>query len=555
MSPPTLRKLQPALIPPVARHPLPEGNASPASYIQHSMWLASRGGIATTAYNSIIAFDIAGPLEVRRLEAALASVAGRHEILRTTLLWRGELLQVISPDTGLHPIHTESSALDVAIREEQQHRFSLERGPLLRARVIRATPVHHLLILNLHRMLVDLWSLGVLARELGYFYAADRSTVDTLTDPVQYADFSAWQRRRALAGGFADALAFWKRQLHGAPPVSAIPSDRPRSSAEESTAQSLNFGFPASLSDRIHRFAHDKQLTLYPVLAAALQLLLGLHGGHADVIVGCPVANRTRTALEGMLGFVANTLPIRTQFGDDPSFQTLVLRVWETLLLALEHKDCPFELLAQELKHERQPGMNPLFQVVLSVSNTPAVMLELEGLRTSVVPVEAQSVVFDGVFAITDGASLKCAVLYNSRLYDTQTIEHLLADYMQLLENALAAPERGITDILARCAFRSVNAPKPDSAAPTVAPEDRNPTSTLSIMPVLRDLWRAELGLAAIADHDDFFDLGGHSFLAIKMIASLRELYHIELGLLDLLDAPTVAGFATTIARLASVQP
>jgi len=545
------------------------------------MWLACRGGVSTTAYNSIVAFDIAGPLDVQRLEIALARMTERHEILRTTLLWRGELLQVVSPDNRARPAHADLSActdlalqehLDAALQEERHHRFALERGPLLRIRIIRVTPTRHCLILNLHRMLVDLWSLGVFTRELGCFYRADRATIDSLADPVQYADFSAWQRCRALAGDFAGALAFWNGQLHGAPPLSVLPPDKPRSSSEESSAHSLEFGFAPSLSERIRRFAHDQKLTLYPVLAAALQTLLGLHCGRADVILGCPVANRTRTALEGMLGFVANTLPIRTQFGDDPSFQTLVMRVWATLLLALEHKDSPFELLTRELKPERHPGTNPLFQVVLSVSNTPAVMLDLEGLHTSLVPIQVQSAVYDVVFSITDGASLQCSVLYNSRLYDKQTIDHLVTDCMQLLENALAAPDRSVAQILAQCAFRGAtarsasqraslprtsidaSASDPVPPTPTIAPVG-NHTSTVSIMPVLRELWRSELELTEVADDDDFFDLGGHSFLAIKMIASLREQYDIELGLLDLLDAPTLAGFASTITRLASGRP
>ena len=327
----------------------PARDSAPLSFAQQRLWFLDQLEPNSAFYNMPQAIRMSGPLDVGALRRALSEIAARHESLRTSFtVVEGNPVQVIAPAVSVElPVvelaelsesEREAEALRLA-REEAQRPFDLERGPLVRASLLRLGGEEHVLLLNMHHIVGDDWSFSVLMRELMALYEAfsqgDPSPLKEL--PIQYADYAVWQREWLQGEQLEAQLAYWKQQLSGAPAVLALPTDRPRPAVPSYQGANDSLALPKQLSEQLRALSQREGVTLYMTLLAAFQTLLMRYSGQEDIVVGSPIAGRTRAETESLIGFFLNTLVLRTSLSGDPSFRELLGRVREVTLGAYEH--------------------------------------------------------------------------------------------------------------------------------------------------------------------------------------------------------------------------
>ncbi|HEX7242084.1 MAG TPA: condensation domain-containing protein, partial [Longimicrobiaceae bacterium] len=421
----------------------------PLSFAQERLWFLEQMRPGEGAYTIPVALRLTGALDAAVLEGAVTELVRRHEALRTVFPARGgRPVQVVRPAEPVS-LPVESS-VDVpgVVREEMVRPFDLEAGPVFRARLARLGADEHLLLLTMHHVVSDGWSVGVLLRELGALYRAlAAGEPPSLPEPpVQYGDFAAWQRAHLTDEVLDGQLAYWRSRLAGAPPVLEIPADRPRPPVPSFRGASHAFVLPPELAERVRAAGRAAGATPFMLLLAAFQLLLSRYAGEDDVVVGTPVAGRTRTELEGTVGFFANTLALRGDLSGDPTFAELLARVRETTLGAFAHQDLPFERLVEELRPGRDLSRNPLFQVLFVLQNTPTGALDAGELRISVEPVESTASKFDLTLALEErGGALAGTLEYAAELFDPATVERMTAHFGALLEAVTADPGRRLS--------------------------------------------------------------------------------------------------------------
>ncbi|HEX7239970.1 MAG TPA: amino acid adenylation domain-containing protein, partial [Longimicrobiaceae bacterium] len=430
----------------------------PLSFAQERLWFLEQLRPGGAAYAVPTAVRMAGALDAEALRRSLDEIVRRHEALRTRFVEvDGAPAQVVEPHAPLAleaeelsgSPDAEREAGEIA-REEARRPFDLERGPLLRARLLRVAPGDHLLLLNLHHVVSDGWSMGVLFRELAAldpaFSAGAPSPLPPL--PVQYPDYALWQRAW-LAGATLDAqVAYWRERLAGAPPVLELPTDRPRPSAQSFRGARHPFALSAGTAEGVRALARREGATPFMVLLAAFQGLLARYTGQDDLLVGTPVAGRTRPELEGLIGFFVNTLPLRARLGDDPSFRGLLARTREETLGAHAHQELPFERLVEELRVERDLGRNPLVQAVFSLEDERGAGVELPGLRMRADDPGTDTAKFDLVLAAREEeGGVAGAFEYAVDLFDAATAGRMAEHFATLLAGVLAGPDRRVSDL------------------------------------------------------------------------------------------------------------
>ncbi len=432
----------------------------PLSFAQERLWVIDRMDPGGSVYNVPFTLRLRGELDEGALRAALDALVERHESLRTTFpAPGGRPVQVVHPAEGatwrLEPLdgvaegEREARAL-AAAAEEAVRPFDLAAGPLFRAALFRVAADDHLLVLALHHVVADGWSVGVLFRELSALYAAlvrgEPSPLAPL--PVQYADFAVWQRGW-LAGDTLDRqVAFWRERLAGAPPLLELPTDRPRPAVRSTRGGAHHFRLPPAAAESLRALARAEGATPFMAALACFQLLLSIYSRQDDVVVGTPVAGRTHEALEGLVGMFVNTLALRADLGGDPPFRELLGRVREGTLGAYGHQDLPFEKLVDELRPPRDPGHAPVFQVMFSLHNLPAATLRLPGLTLEAVATESRTTKFDLSLSLAETAGgLAGALEYDAHLFDAASIGRMAAHLATLLEGAAAEPARRISEL------------------------------------------------------------------------------------------------------------
>src|SRR5215218_7955956 len=354
-------------------------NAFPLSFAQQRLWFLDRMGPGSPLYNIPAAFAMTGPLDAPALEAALREVVRRHEALRTTFADRSEgPVQVIHRQGDLPFAAADLRALPAGERRAEAWRravgearrpFDLERGPLLRALLLRMSEEEHLVVLTIHHIVSDGWSMGVLVREIAALYPAFAAgRAPRLPElPIQYADFSLWQREW-LRGGALDAqLGFWRQRLAGAPAVLELPADHPRPAVQTVRGGQAPVRLAPELVAALRETARKEGGTLFMVILAAFELLLQRYTGQDELLIGTPIANRNRPDVEGLIGFFVNTLVMRGDLRGEPALSELLARVRETALAAYAHQDLPFERLIEELQPRRDLSRPPLVQVMAAL--------------------------------------------------------------------------------------------------------------------------------------------------------------------------------------------
>ncbi|HEV2733435.1 MAG TPA: amino acid adenylation domain-containing protein, partial [Longimicrobiaceae bacterium] len=435
--------------------PTPRGGGLPLSFAQQRLWFIDQLQPGSAAYNVPAALRIHGPLDAAALERALGELVRRHEALRTTFAAPGgRAVQVIHPagafalprlDLGGMPAAEREAELRRRVEADESAPFDLSAGPLLRVLLVRLDDEEHALLLNMHHIVSDAWSVDVMVREVAELYGAFRegrpSPLPEL--PVQYADYAVWQRRW-LTGETLDAqLAWWRERLAGAPPLLELPADRPRPRLAGTTGSRVPLRLPRDAADALRALARREGATLYMTLMAGWQALLGRHAGQTDVVVGMPVAGRNRAETEGLIGFFVNTLVIRTRLDDDPDARALVRRVRATTLGAHQHQDVPFERLVEELGVERSLDHGPLFQVVFNLrSSAGGGGAELAGAELEGIEGSGGTAKFDLTLTVADdGRELAGSLGFRTDLFDAATMERLVGRFALLLRGMAESPE------------------------------------------------------------------------------------------------------------------
>jgi amino acid adenylation domain-containing protein len=440
---------------------VPRDQHLPLSFAQQRLWFLDQLEPGSAVYNVPNAVRISGPLNVTALERSLNEIVTRHEILRTTFSTvEGEALQVISPSARQSlPVvdlseQAESEREEEArrlAREESRQPFDLARGPLVRVTLLRLAQEDHVLLLSLHHIVSDGWSMKVLFRELSLLYEAfAQNNPSPLTDlAIQYADFGVWQRQWLQGEILQTQLSYWKKQLTDVAPLQ-LPTDRPRPSRPSYQGARESIELSRELTQGLKTLSRRHDVTLYMTLLAAFQTLLFRYTAQDDIAVGSPIAGRTREETEGLIGFFVNTLVLRSDLSGNPLFRELLAKVRETALGAYAHQDLPFEKIVEELQPERNLGHSPLFQVMFVLQN-PLVsgpIREFAGLKLRLFGVESEPAKFDVMLTMREGAGgLRGSFLYNTDLFDAATIKRMAGHFHILLENIVANPERRISEL------------------------------------------------------------------------------------------------------------
>lgn len=446
-------------------NPLPFDQASDEdrshlSFSQRRLWFLDQMGIGRAAYNVPVAARISGHLDVAAISHSVCEIIRRHEVLRTSFRSTNSgPVQLISPEMAcpvalvdLRELGASARRLeaDHLVRQEAELPFNLAEPPLLRARLLRLEDGEHILLLTMHHIASDGWSLGLLTRELTALYEARLKGLPSPLEPlrIQYADFASWQRRRLTGTRLEEQLAYWKRQLSGQLPLLALPADLPRPPVQTFRGATLQFQLPEQLGERLAGLSRRHDATLFMTLLAAFHALLCRYTGQTDILVGTPVANRARPEVEGLIGCFVNTLVLRSDLSGNPTFTDLLGRVREVTLEAYAHQDLPFETLVEELQPERSLSHATLFGVMFVLQNAPPPSLNLTGLRVQPLRVENGTAKLDLTLSIGEaGGRLEGTIEYNTDLFHRATIERMIGHFVQILEGVVAHPGQRLSEL------------------------------------------------------------------------------------------------------------
>ncbi|MFN2416203.1 MAG: condensation domain-containing protein [Pyrinomonadaceae bacterium] len=438
-----------------------EGGSFPLSYAQRRLWFLDQFEPGSAAYNIPDAVRLRGRLDVAALEQGLGEITRRHEILRTVFTPEaGEPRQLVRPHALFALALVDLAALGVAgpqsravwrlARDEARRPFDLSSGPLLRATLLRLGSREHVLLLTVHHIVSDAWSMGVFTRELAALYdayAAGRpSPLAELT--VQYVDFARWQKERLSGEALEGLINYWRRQLEGPLPVLRLPTDRPRPAVQTFRGMRRPFVVPPELCEALKRLGRGEGCTLFMTLLAAFATLLHRYTGQGDLVVGTNIANRNRAEIEGLVGFFVNMLALRTDCSDNPTFRRLLRRVRDTTLDAYAHQDLPFDHLVEVLRPDRTLTHTPIFQVVFSLQNAPSETVRRPSLELEVLTVEQGTSKYDLVVNMWEaGRDLKGSLEFNLDLFDEETAARIVGHFVLLLQSVVARPDARLDEL------------------------------------------------------------------------------------------------------------
>ncbi|HKG81484.1 MAG TPA: condensation domain-containing protein, partial [Pyrinomonadaceae bacterium] len=439
--------------------PRRSNSSAPLSYAQQRIWFLDQMDPGNSAYNVPSALRLSGELNVPALIKSLGEIVRRHESLRTIFsIIDGQAMQTVGTSEGWTLNVIDLSELNADAREDEALKlakqdaafpFDLTRGPLLRTRLINLAAQENILLLTMHHIVSDGWSLGVFIRELSNFYEAfSRGTVPSLEElPIQYSDYAQWQREQLSGAELERHLSYWREELKGAPLVLELPTDRPRPGVQSMRGKSLPFHLSKKLSEELESLSRRESTTLYMLLLAAFQTLLFRFTGQEDFLVGSAIANRNRAETESLIGLFVNTLPQRARLSDRPAFRELLKRVSESALDANLHQDLPFSMLIEDLQPQRDLSHTPLFQVMFVFQNVPIDPLVLPGLTITPVAVEDEAAKFDLSCSVTNGAEgISGQLVYNTDLFNESTIKRMQGHLQRLLESIVSDPDQRISD-------------------------------------------------------------------------------------------------------------
>ena len=429
----------------------------PLSFAQQRLWFLEQMGYSN--YIVPATSHLSGPLDVKAFEWSLNEIVKRHEALRTTFRTiDGQPMQVIAqqlpltlPVLDLSQLPDDERAAETRrLRDEALRPFNLERDPLLRASLLRLAEDEHLLLLTMHHIVSDGWSIGVLISELATLYEGfvEGQTPNLPELPVQYADFAVWQRRWLNGEILERQLAYWKEQLGDNPPLLHLPTDLPRPAVPTIEGYFHVCELSKELTEALKDLSRQEGVSLYMTLLAAFKILLARYAGQDQIIIGTPIAYRNRIDIENLIGFFVNTLVLRTDLSGNPPFKELLKRIREVALGAFAHQDVPFEKLVEELQPERDITRTPFFQVMFSLQNAPMPSLKLGEVTMTLLQDESATSQFDLALDITERSNgMECLLEYSTKIFKRATVERMLIHYTNLLESIVAKPDQRIREL------------------------------------------------------------------------------------------------------------
>jgi amino acid adenylation domain-containing protein len=439
--------------------PVCRNGEMPLTFAQESLWAIDQISPETGAYNISRALRLTGTLDSAALQASIDGIVARHEALRTTFpSQNGKPAPVVNPDCGVKLFirslsNLPKSELDEKVQrqaaEECRRSFNLAVGPLLRATLLSLADHEHILIVTMHHIISDGWSIGVFFDELvsGYNNLLAGDETRAAAPAIQYADFAHWQRKSLHGDKLDQSLLYWQQQLAGAPLITDLPAGRERPAIRSFQGARHAFEFPNHFTAGLKNLARAERVTLFMTLLGAFQTLLWTYSKHDDIVIGCPSAGR-RSGTENLIGYFVNTLALRTNFSDDPSFRELMHRVAETTLGALTHEHVPFAKLVEKLQPTRRLDHNPLFQVWFVLQAGPAERKDFAGLAVEQYPIDSEVTRHDLQLTVWENSGvLKAAFTYNTDILDSQTVAHLAAQFSLLLATILERPDIQASDL------------------------------------------------------------------------------------------------------------
>jgi amino acid adenylation domain-containing protein len=433
------------------------GSSFPLSFGQQRLWYMDQLVPDSFVYNIPVAIRLTGKLDVDTLEQCLNEIIRRHETLRTSFkVEEAQPVQIVTPVLQVALSRTDLQTLSKTEQEarvqhlavqEMKHAFDLSQSPLLRVNLLQLDKEEYVLLMIMHRIIWDSWSLRVFIQELVILYqSVSTQNAPLLPDlAIQYADFAVQQRQWLQTEEAETQLAYWKKQLAGTAQALQLPTDRPRPAVQSFRGASYTFQLTRVLTEELKTLSQREGITLLMTLLAAVNTLLFRYTQQDDMIVGTPVANRMRTELEGLIGFFTNTLVLRTDLSGDPRFVEVLGRIRAVASKARAHQDLPYELLVEELRPERDLSYNPLFQVMVGMEDVPMEILDVPDLTVIPLQVESKTTPFDIAFEFSempDGLSGR--LVYSIDLFDATTIARLAGHLQTLLEGIVAHPEQRI---------------------------------------------------------------------------------------------------------------
>jgi len=446
--------------PPQFEQPSEQPYMAPLSFAQLRLWFLYKLEPESSAYNLAAAVHLNGPLHERALQRSLQQIVQRHETLRTTFAEvDGKPVQIIHAIgaaalsrrdlQGLAGAEQQSAVQEVTSQEARRP-FDLVRGPLLRTRLLKLGPAEHVLVVAMHHIVSDGWSIGIFIRELADLYKAFSNDEPCPLPPlpIQYVDFAHWQREQLQGEELTQHLAYWKRQLDGAPTILELPADHPRAAVQTFRGTLEPFTLPRRLTVRLNALSRREGCTLFMTLLAAFKVLLYRYTSQEDLVVGTPIANRNRVEIESLIGLFVNTLVLRSRLSGDTSFRELLHRVRETALDAFAHQDLPFERLMEELQPARSLSHTPLFQVMFAMQNTPEESLDLPGLQATILELDSGAAKFDLTLSVNETPQgLTGSFEYNQDLFDAATIRRMIGHFEILLDAIVADPDQPVSTL------------------------------------------------------------------------------------------------------------
>jgi natural product biosynthesis luciferase-like monooxygenase protein/amino acid adenylation domain-containing protein len=429
----------------------------PLSFSQERLWFLNQLEGANATYNMSAAIRLSGKINIQVLEKAINEILQRHEVLRTSFqILDSQTVQVISTDVDftLHCINLEdlpATEREINVqkwmKKEAITPFDLSQSPLIRATLLQTDIQEYVLLVTMHHIISDAWSVGIVIRELSIIYRAFiESQPHALPElDIQYADFSQWQREWLQGDRLDKQLTYWKNYLAGVSPFLKLPTDHPRPPIQTFSGQNQRFAIGADLSIALKQLAQENGCTLFMVLFAAYATLLHRYSNQEDVVVGTSVANRSQPELETLIGFFVNTLVLRAKFEQNLTFLELLQQVKQGALESYTHQDLPFEQIVEALQPERNLSHSPIFQVWFVLQNTPTETLQLPDVTLTPLLSETQVAKFDLALSMSETKSgLTGMWQYNTDLFDADTIARMVGNFQVLLEAIATQPQEKI---------------------------------------------------------------------------------------------------------------
>ncbi|MEL6441868.1 MAG: amino acid adenylation domain-containing protein [Cyanobacteria bacterium J06621_8] len=429
-----------------------EGNL-PLSPAQGRLWYLDQLSDRNASYNMFLAVEMRGELQVGVLEQAIAEIIRRHEVLRTRFeLVNDQPVQIIEPtvQVTISVVDCQASEVLRLAQSEANKLFVLHACPLLQVKLLRLNNSSHVLLLTVHHIISDGWSMGLLIQELSTLYQAFlESKPSPLPElPIQYADFALWQQQRVRGTAYQDQLDYWKKQLAGAAPLLELPTDRVRPPVQTFNGATREFYLDRELGEQLKTMSQESGSTIFMTFLAVFITLLSRWSNQEDILVGTPIARRNREQIEDLIGFFVNTVVLRLNLAGNPSFSELLAQVRQVSLDAFDRQDVPFDRVVEAIKPERNLSYSPLFQVMFAWQNAPMGTLELPGLTLSTLEIPGETAKFDLTLAMAETeAGLRGWWEYNTDLFDAETIARLDSYFQTLLEAIVATPEKPVSQL------------------------------------------------------------------------------------------------------------